>query len=82
MLAWIDKQVTCKKDPLKYWNGTCIHNQICMYELLPVGLDRLRKPVLTDRDSSICKIVWDHDKETVNQATKELALRILDRVNK
>lgn len=82
LLEWIDKQVTCKKDLLKYWNGTCMHNQICMYELIPVDLNRIRKPVLTDRVSSICNIVWEHDRETVKQVTKELALRIIDRVSK
>ena len=73
ILDWLNNQVKTKNDLSKYWYGTNRHNQIQLIDLVPIGFKKVVggwELIKADKQSLLCGLVWDADKDTV-QATMD-----------
>lgn len=87
LLTWLNSQVKTVADLQKYWNGTNIHNQVSIGELLPIGWERVAgkgwQPIKKDgKESLICRLVWEEDKATVQSAMNDLVDILIQKVVK
>ena len=85
LLTWLNNEIKTVSDFQKNWDGTNLHNQVGVCELIPIGWERVAgkwQPKKIEKTSILCGLVWDADKEAVQGAMDALADFLIKKVSK
>ena len=83
ILTWLNNEIKTVSDFQKHWDGTNLHNQVGVCELLPIGWERIAgkwQPKKIEKTSLLCGLVWDSDKDAVQAAMDAMADFLIKKV--